>query len=533
MTMALSRDAVARLQQRQVAAVEAQLDEAVGGMDVDADKRAALRRFALTGLKRNRQVKLSDLRRHALGSVASIDAAAARITDPMPTFSRAVFRTAGFLRGSKARYGDFFGGEDRLYYPLEADIGPIERRVAAALATEGYRILDYAGNRATDAAGKQQFRIGKLLAGISPEVYEQFQHDGNRTAGEVLLVLSRDPLDVARMSTGRSWTSCMDRDGMYWEKVKYEVQRGTLVAYMIAADDPDIVHPLARVLLKPYRGPNGARRLLAERAYGMGGNDAFQARADALAQEISAGAPHGRYNIDGWVYNDRLPESVLHVDPTMPAEDFLRAVHARVLPRPNGELFVQGDLHIASRFLERLPDLSRVTVQGDFVAYNNRLTALEGMPQRIGGAVILEQNRLTDLRGLPAALEGSLDISNNQLTSLDGAPRHVAGNFDCSHNRLASLAGGPRHVAGEYNAAANVLATLEGGPARVDATFRVEQNLLRRLDGLPGSWWRLSSDLGNFDRLREIPAALLKPLDNGKATKPGPEARPETTRRSA
>ena len=73
-----------------------------------------------------------------------------------------------------------------------------------------------------------------------------------------MIVISQDPHDVAQMSTGRQWTSCMDlggegrEPGSHHEDIFCEVQKGGLVAYLIRAEDGAIADPLARIHIRRF-----------------------------------------------------------------------------------------------------------------------------------------------------------------------------------------------------------------------------------------------------------------------------------------
>jgi hypothetical protein len=80
------------------------------------------------------------------------------------------------------------------------------------------------------------------------------------------IVISRDPYDVAGMSTGREWSSCQDLDGgEYCHYVPRDILAGTLVAYLIKDSDKrevvrdgDVLRlPLSRLLIKPYLNSKG------------------------------------------------------------------------------------------------------------------------------------------------------------------------------------------------------------------------------------------------------------------------------------
>ncbi len=176
---------------------------------------------------------------------------------PSPDFSPAqeqLLAKAAGKRHDEELVKDIFAGEDRLYLKLKGDVDspPSETRtnVNIYLSVRGYKITDYVKGYATDAAGKQQFRIGKLLK--DTEYYQAFSEDSSRTLGNLMVVISKRPEDIARMSTGRAWGSCMGSGGFNFKYVPKDIEKGTMIAYMISEKDPDIVNPLARILIKPF-----------------------------------------------------------------------------------------------------------------------------------------------------------------------------------------------------------------------------------------------------------------------------------------
>ena len=67
------------------------------------------------------------------------------------------------------------------------------------------------------------------------------------------IVFSKHQYDVAGMSTGRGWTSCMNvYDGINAQYVQYDIEAGTMVAYLVRSDDLNIKNPVARVAIKPF-----------------------------------------------------------------------------------------------------------------------------------------------------------------------------------------------------------------------------------------------------------------------------------------
>ena len=47
-------------------------------------------------------------------------------------------------------------------------------------------------------------------------------------------------------------------------------------------------------------------------------------------------------------------------------------------------------------------------------------------------------------------VSGDFTFEDNKLTSLEGAPQKVGGSFSCAGNKLTSLEGGPKEVPGYF-----------------------------------------------------------------------------------
>lgn len=78
----------------------------------------------------------------------------------------------------------------------------------------------------------------------------------------------------------------------------------------------------------------------------------------------------------------------------------------------------------------------------------------------------------------------NLFISNNKLTSLNGSPNKVYGVFDCSDNKLHSLSGCPREIRKIFNISGNKISSLKDSPKIVE-TILGSGNLIESLEGLP------------------------------------------------
>jgi hypothetical protein len=136
--------------------------------------------------------------------------------------------------------------------------------------------------------------------------------------------------------------------------------------------------------------------------------------------------------------------------------------------------------------LTELPQwMEDIKVNGNFSCSDNRLTTLQGAPQKVGGSFGCSGNQLTTLKGAPKEVGGSFFCNNNQLTTLQGAPQKVGGGFYCNNNQLKTLQGAPQKVGGDFNCCNNRLTTLQGAPQKVGGGFYCGDNQLKTLQGAP------------------------------------------------
>jgi hypothetical protein len=193
--------------------------------------------------------------------------------------------------------------------------------------------------------------------------------------------------------------------------------------------------------------------------------------------------------------------------PFINAEKALQSWEVPYERRPDGTIFVPGDIIVSDLNLAALPDLSDVVVQGSFFCNHNILFSLKGAPRKVYGDFCCNHNALSTLEGGPEIVGGSYAASGNHLLSLTGAPREVPGDFDCTGNQLWSLHGGPGNVGGDYLAGRNRLVSLRGAARRV-RTLRCEENKLESLEDAPAIFQRIQSDFGVFRHWEDVPVDL-------------------------
>jgi|688.fasta_scaffold285681_1 hypothetical protein len=173
--------------------------------------------------------------------------------------------------GGKERYNEVFKGQDRLYYYMEDDFkksnsyNPIERDVKQALESSGYEIVDYTKGLASKKGdNKNVFKIQKLLNKIKElDLRNRMDADPSRfssTKKDKMVVISRHGIDIAGQSTGRDWTSCKSikigkagtDEGVNAKYIWTEIEKGSLVAYLITPEDTNITKPIARIIIGVY-----------------------------------------------------------------------------------------------------------------------------------------------------------------------------------------------------------------------------------------------------------------------------------------
>lgn len=117
---------------------------------------------------------------------------------------------------------------------------------------------------------------------------------------------------------------------------------------------------------------------------------------------------------------------------------------------------INGNFDCSELKIKKFPKwFERLTINGTFYCYGNKLTTLEGCPQIINGSFSCGKNKLKTLKGCPQIINGSFNCYGNNLTSLEGGPQTIKDSFDCSFNQLASLEGCPKTVNGYFSCSHN------------------------------------------------------------------------------
>ena len=132
---------------------------------------------------------------------------------------------------------------------------------------------------------------------------------------------------------------------------------------------------------------------------------------------------------------------------------------------------VDGHVYLKDLGLTKLP-LKFRNVSGYFRCNGNKITTLEGSPEKVNGGFDCGSNNLETLEGSPETVGGFFSCVGNKLTTLEGAPETIDSYFDCSNNKLTTLEGSPRRVNGGFFCGDNKnLMSLEGISSTIRGFF--------------------------------------------------------------
>ncbi len=161
----------------------------------------------------------------------------------------------------------------------------------------------------------------------------------------------------------------------------------------------------------------------------------------------------------------------------------------------------EGNIDVSDIGLEKLPDFSKIIVNGDFNCSLNPLQSLEGSPKKVMGSYSCSGTQVTSLKGvsnhigrglfcMASKLESlehlpefvtDINVSGNNLQSLKGCKDIVNGNFSCANNKLQTLEYGPRIVKGNFDCSGNNLENLKYSPKNVMGDYDCSKNGLETL----------------------------------------------------
>lgn len=413
-----------------------------------------------------------------------------------------------------SHHPDVFQDDDRLYFELVPSAQPLriegtQLHIQEYLASRGYVVSDYRAGYCTDQTGKQKYKIGRLLKDV-PELAKAFEKDKSRGGDDLLVVISRHPYDIARMSTGRGWSSCMAKTGSNYRFVAHDIAAGSVVSYLVRRNDTNIEDPLSRQMLKPYRSDEGETILVPQQVYGLE-HGAFEETNAHICQQLFNHGRLGAFNMDPSLYVDGVsPHCEIEADGTM----LMSERGARALPQrlrdgtgTARELFHYLAWRYTVETQENGPDLLVLDdEQFDYEVYLPALglirlpAGFEHVRSRHG--FNLRDNDLVSLEGLPPTIT-DLNVAGNQLPTLEDVPPGIKRIF-AKQNPIVTLRGLPEGLE-ELNVGETLITDLAGTPASIQELDLDGCLALASLKDAPASLKKLVLDNTGFTRLDDIP----------------------------
>ncbi len=337
--------------------------------------------------------------------------------------------------------------KDRVYLPfsssgtLTTTDSPVKKDIESALQGTEYTLKNYTTGLASDRYGRD-VKLGKVLTKLGKQdLVNKFNSDDSRESsrkGQQVLVFSKRKEDVAAMSTGRGWTSCMDvfkKDDEYnkSEYIRHDIKEGTIICYLTDIDDIDIDNPTARVLIKPYiniANKNDVLYYPEQRTSGYGTAPSnFVSTVTDIVNDIQ-GEKGGRFEMVRTLYCDS------------PGNRSLNLKTQSMQSYTDGTDSVKTKKEI-EKLLEYL-GVSNFVISSDLTV-------------DVNGSVDL---RFSKLKVMPVKFRnvtGDFSCEGNQLTSFNGVPEKIGGDFRCNNNKINSPQGAPREVSGQFVAFRNDL----------------------------------------------------------------------------
>ena len=296
--------------------------------------------------------------------------------------------------GGMLQWHKEFNGKFRIRIPLLSD-NEIESEVIKELHKQGLVILDYNKNICIDpdyyknrkiqgweTKEPRKYSIGSRIS-KNKELLHLFNHDPVRQAppkikglddiniSDYCVVISRHPIDVASMSTGRIWRSCMtikhtsvytfdevikenlhdehgnpittieqfSKEGINTHILPNDIKYGTIVAYVVRKNDNKIENPISRILMKPYYSLSTEQSMIEETVL-VKENKKYGAQIRGFSETVDAWVKDAFdykaavYNLTTDLYQDSSPAKASVFTLLKPREynTWLKNVGYKILP---------------------------------------------------------------------------------------------------------------------------------------------------------------------------------------------------------
>ena len=357
----------------------------------------------------------------------------------------------------------------RVYVPY--DQSQIERKIQDALAGSGYEIKSYADGHAVDGRGRT-IGLGKVFGILDrPDLEKLYStdimsRDLQKQSVSTLLVFSYHPYDIAGMSTGRSWRSCMtiatpkDEGGVNSHYVSQDLIAGTFICYLVASTDTNIRSPYARVLIKPFINTENPSQIVFVpelRPYVpkpfAGGTGAFIRTVEDIINDAHDNEYVGRFRMDERLYCDsgqrevvKLPGSTERYESPLPLPTTVEEVERRVRDLIALDVLRYSDYTITPDLKVKLEKSQRIKFIGDTLQWSQLPVQFAASEANVGISLYLDSVPITTLAGSPPTVQDFELFNLPLLKSLEGGPSACGMMTVKDVSRITSLRGAPQSV---------------------------------------------------------------------------------------
>ncbi len=305
--------------------------------------------------------------------------------------------------------------------------------------------------------------------------YENTQADNSYDT----VVFSRNPRDIATMSTYRSWaSSCMSvykEEGFQY--LPAEIQEGSFVIYATTRDDIYLTKIKARTLGRTYISDKGEGLFKSFKFYGNVAN-ILEFSQEIMDNDLNTNQPvFFKGHISPKVYFDGWPKEITEFSKKLSTEEFLKSMNVNYRFNEDGKIIVDGDIDLIKyegESLEVLKDIDQIN--GNLTIKNSEvLKSLKGCPENITGTLSIFNNsalinmrgfpksgnvakteikanpNLVSLKGMPETLNGWLQIASNpKLDSHKGISQTINGHFSLAYSNFKHLKHAPKETSGNF-----------------------------------------------------------------------------------
>lgn len=153
----------------------------------------------------------------------------------------------------------------------------------------------------------------RLIDRYYDDLKSDFENMAYRAGSELAVVVSMNQHDIASMSTGRGWTSCMNlKDGGHKRDVYCEVAYGGFVAYLVRKEDREVERPIARIHIRRFDSKSGRSVAVPEETIYGTEKPGFLAAVRGWLDGVQGKVQAGSYRRMGGEYSDTFGNDKRH-----------------------------------------------------------------------------------------------------------------------------------------------------------------------------------------------------------------------------